>query len=297
MKKKVIIATSLIAFAIIIALILSIGFSTYQYINNPTAFTNNKAFVPTDTTEVIVLGTLHQHGAQVSFDSLYNALEKIKPNVILFEMDSTGFDETMNLKNSIYSMVAPEFLSKWQPKNLEEMACKKYQHFNPSAVIRPYEWSGRDKFHKTKAYTAIEAKCFPEMHQLYHSKKLRVQHENIFRAFLSLTQQLNGYSDSTLAQINTKAVDSLAKSRQYLHYKAIKQIVDSNENLKDYKAYFQPYSSYWETRNNEMVKNICRYIKLNPGSRIVVLNGYFHRYFLLEKLRLQQAALNFKVVE
>jgi hypothetical protein len=285
------------AFVIITFLIIVIGYSTNKYLNTPTSFTNKQRFLPTDTTEVILLGTLHRNSKNVAFDSLYNILERIKPNIVLFEMDSTGFNNKMKLKNTISSIILPNFLSRYQPANLEEIAVKKYQHFNPTSIIRPYEWSYRNKFHKRVEYNSIEIKCFPEISSLYNLKKLNGKHDSIYKNFLSLTKQLNKYAESTLMQINTSTVDILAKQRQFIHYIEIKKIVDENERLSGYREYFQVYSSYWETRNTEMAKNICHYIKLYPHSKIVVLNGYFHRYFLLEELRKKQVDLNFKIVE
>jgi len=33
-----------------------------------------------------------------------------------------------------------------------------------------------------------------------------------------------------------------------------------------------------------MAKNILNYANENPGKKIMVLTGYFHRYYLLEEL-------------
>lgn len=277
-------------------IILLVGCNTYKFIHSPTSYTIKKKNQSIDTTEVIVLGTLHKKTQNVSFDSLYNALEKIKPNIILFEMDSTAF-KNGHLKNSIYSIILPNFLSRYQPANLEEIACKKYCYFNPNSVILPYEWKNRNQFHKSKDYKFITKYFFQKIEGLSKAKKLNSKHQKIYDEFLGLTQKLNKYGDSCLYQINSKNLDSLAQKRQENHYQKLKIIVDENEDLAIFKNPFQKYSKYWDIRNKAMSENIVKVITENPNTRIVILNGYFHRYYLLKELKKQQTKNHFNIVE
>ena len=77
----------------------------------------------------------------------------------------------------------------------------------------------------------------------------------------------------------------------------IKEIIDNDDNFKEYRDFYVIYEQYWDLRNKAMAQNICTYIKQNPKKRIVVLNGYFHRYYLLNELKPKQATLNFKLLD
>lgn len=44
-----------------------------------------------------------------------------------------------------------------------------------------------------------------------------------------------------------------------------------------------------------MAQNILKQIKLHPNKRIVVLNGFYHRYYLIDELKKYQTEYNFLV--
>ncbi len=266
-------------------MLIFLKFYNHNLISQATTCTNSKQFISPDTTEVFVLGVLHKPSKLVSYDSLYNLLEKIKPNIILFECDSTAFDKHMQFHTLWWRMALPDFLSKYRQGNLEEIAVKKYLFHNPSAILRPYEWSQRDLFHKQHNLDSMSSQLFYKIEDLIANNKLKEEHKKTYADFISLSEQLEKYGDSTLYEINTIAQDSIGQRRQNHKYHLIKQIVDSYDELKNYRAFSTINESYWDVRNKAMATNINRYITFYPHSRIVVLNGYFHRYYLRQELR------------
>ena len=42
-----------------------------------------------------------------------------------------------------------------------------------------------------------------------------------------------------------------------------------------------------------MAQNILKQIKLNPNKKIVVLNGFYHRYYLIDELKKYEADYGF----
>ena len=42
-----------------------------------------------------------------------------------------------------------------------------------------------------------------------------------------------------------------------------------------------------------MTQNILEQIKLNPHKKIVVLNGFYHRYYLIDELRKYETDYDF----
>ena len=275
------------------AIVATLKLHTYTYIRQKTSFTNQKTFIQPDTTEVFILGTLHKTTKNVSYDDLYNLLEIIKPNIILFEADSLKFDKEMNLTTRWSRMKLPDFLDKYKQSNLEEIAVQKYLYHNKNTIVRPYEWGLRDKFHKENQILTTPNLIFQKLEDLNSNNKLTDNQKNVLENFYSLTKQLEIFGDSTLYEINTELQDSIARKRQNSQYHSIKTIIDSNSNLKEFREFYKINEAYWDLRNLAMASNIVKYIKLNPKSRIVVLNGYFHRYYLRQELIKKQTELNF----
>lgn len=268
---------------------------TEYYIRKKTIYTDHIQYKDPDTTELYILGTIHNTTEQINYDDLYNVLELIKPNIILFERDSLGFDSEMNLKSKWWRMKFPDFFNKYNQNYLEEIAVRKYVHHNKNTIVRPYEWSQRDKFHERYKILTIPDMIFQKLYNLYMNDSLNHTQKNILDQFYYLSNQLNKFSDSTLYEINTDFQDSIAKYRQNLYYHEIKQIIDSNDNLKEFRAFYKVNEKYWDIRNLAMVRNIEKYIEIYPKSRIVVLNGYYHRYYLRNELQKKQTELNFKI--
>lgn len=276
-------------------LIVCAKWYTLHFIKQATELTNNTHFIKPDTTEVYVLGVLHKCTNKVTYNDLYNILETIKPNIILFERDSLCFDNKMNLKPKWWRVVLPPFLDKYQQSNLEEITVRKYLYHNEFASVKPYEWSLRDKFHKENQILTKPNEIFQKLAELLEANKLPNEQKQILETCYALMTELNKYGDSTLYEINTIAQDSIASSTQNYQYHKIKTIIDSNENFEEYRDFYKINEAYWDIRNKAMAANIETYIKLFPKSRIVVLNGYYHRYYLRQELVNKQQQLNFKL--
>jgi hypothetical protein len=281
----------LLAFGIF-GLWIYVEFTTHQFTSKPTFRTHQKQFAPPDTTEVYVLGLTHKPTALINCDSLYNALEIIKPDLILYEFDSTAFDKDMRL-NFKYMYLLPSFLSKYQSN--ETMAFSKYLKFNPNVLIRPYEWNQRVGWHN-KNNKAV-GKMFDAVYERYDAGKLSPPHKAIVDNFNDLTKRLDGYADSSIFVINTEGPDSLAELRQNCHYHQLPNIINEDKYFDAFKDISDLNSHYWDVRNKAMAANICQFISLYPRKRIVVFNGFFHRYYLRKELMDKQANLNFKLLE
>lgn len=52
-----------------------------------------------------------------------------------------------------------------------------------------------------------------------------------------------------------------------------------------YREGYQLASDFWDLRNQTMAKNIMKMAELNKGKRIVVTNGFMHRYYILKELK------------
>lgn len=138
----------------------------------------------------------------------------------------------MNLKKTFRSYVFPNFLKRFQPSNLEEIAARKYLHFNPSTLVRPYEWAIRDKFHKENGILTKPDEVFSSLSKLDTENKLTPSQKEILHTYYALSEQANKFGDSTFYEINSTLQDSITALRQAYQYQKIKVVVDENAHLE-----------------------------------------------------------------
>jgi hypothetical protein len=267
----------------------------YRYERQQQAFLaasahNRATLPPADSTEVLVLGTVHFPTPAFNADSLYDALETLRPDLILFEIDSARLAQVLGpppLAQRLGRALG------WEATPNEAAAVLKYQHRHPAALVRPYEWGQRDQFHRQHGILSTPGLVFSKLKTLREAGHLTPRQQRVLATYDSLTARLNALgSTRPLAALNSAAADSLAQRRQNSQYHQLKTIVDENEELREFRAFYKVNERYWDIRNRAMARNIARCMVLYPGRRLVVLCGFNHRYYLLHELRPQQAALS-----
>lgn len=249
----------------------------------------------TDTkTELILLGTVHQPVENFNSDSLYEILLKIKPDLILFEVDSSFFTNEF------------EFKKTWDSN--ENIATVKYMN-NFDVDVRPYEFTGRNEYRIKIGSRPTDSRASKLLDSLFSNNLLDPLSENIYRDFTEADSSLNSLAYLGVHSFNSEKTDMIAQTRQDFQYKKLLGIMakypifsdtyhfkengDSISYLEGYKR----ASEFWDLRNQTMSNNILHFVKEYPGKKIVVLNGYFHRYYLNSLIRPMEGELNFIVKE
>jgi hypothetical protein len=245
-------------------------------------------------TELILLGTVHQPIQNFTPDSLYNILVKIKPDLILFEVDSSFFTKEFKFKKT------------WESN--ENIATVKYMN-NFNVAVRPFEFTGRNEYRIKIGSRPTDGKAIKLLDSLYRSNKLNSKNKKIYQDFLKISDSLNSFAYLGAKAFNNSETDKIAQVRQHSQYKELLKIINEHpifsntffvKNDNDSISYKEGYnraSEFWDLRNQTMSKNILYFVNQYKSSRIVVLNGYFHRYYLNSLIRPKQDELNFIVKE
>ncbi len=245
-------------------------------------------------TELVLLGTVHQPVENFTPDSLYNILVKIKPDLILFEVDSSFFTKEFDFKKT------------WESN--ENIATVKYMN-NFDVDIRPYEFTGRNQYRVKTGARPTDSKAFELLDSLYRNNQLNSLNKTIYQNFLEINDTLNSFAYLGARSFNNPKTDKTAEIRQKLHYQGLLSIMSeypifSNtfyvKNDGDSISYFEGYkraSEFWDLRNHTMSKNILHFIRKYNGKKIIVLNGYFHRYYLNSLIKPKEEKLNFTIRE
>jgi len=245
-------------------------------------------------TELVLLGTVHQPIQNFTPDSLYNILVKIKPDLILFEVDSSFFTKEFKFKK------------KWESN--ENIATVKYMN-NFNVDVRPYEFTGRNEYRIKIGSRPTDGKAIELLDSLYRNNELSSLDKKIYQKFLKISDSLNSFAYLGAKAFNNSKTDQIAKVRQHSQYNELLKIINElpifsntffvkNDNDSiSYKEGYKRASEFWDLRNQTMSKNILHFVNQYKSSRIVVLNGYFHRYYLNSLILPRQDELDFIVKE
>ena len=241
-------------------------------------------------TNLVLLGTVHQPVENFNSDSLYNILKKIQPDLILFEVDSSFFTQDFKFKKT------------WESN--ENIATVRYMN-NFEVDVRPYDFTGRNEYRIKIGSRPTDSKTIKLIDSLYQQGVLSRKEVSIYQDFLRITDSLNSLALLGTSKFNNRVTDSIARVRQRYHYKKLLKIVDNNQIFSDtfykkkdgdsisYAVGYKRAGEFWDLRNRTMAKNILHFIDEFRGERIVVLNGYFHRYYLDSLLIPEQKKNNF----
>ncbi len=219
-------------------------------------------------TELYVIGTVHESTENFNSDTLLNILNEIKPDVILVECDSSYMTPDFQLKEDVkYAF-------------LETSAITEYLKVR-SAVMRPYDISGRDEFLDNINWKKTESDFFYDIVSLYETGKFNTESANIYERNYSMIKIAEDMTYSKASYINSPAGSSYTDTINYYTYEGLRKLIDITPELEKYMPYWDRVCSYWEKRNKTMIKNIIKVIEFYEGKKIVVLCGFAHKNILI----------------
>lgn len=291
---KYIIITFLVLFLLInIGVIIKYNLDLNTYINHkePERSISNRDS-SSHATEVYVVGSVHFETDNFKRDDLYVYLDSISPDIILYEGGKNSVNRMMN-RTDFFMQIMYTFSKK---NNVESYVTLKYVNDHPQTKVLPYEWEERDSYHFKHDYRSRSAEMIGSLIKLYRQNLTSSSESSIIEEFDALNKELNKIgSYGTVQEINNQNTDSIARNRQLYMYVYLPEIIKQRKELEEYEDFLPIHTQYWDIRNKAMASNILKQIKLNPNKRIVVLNGFYHRYYLIEELKKQEAELNFSI--
>lgn len=293
--KKVILILHLVSCGVAILGLTKYNADLNQYIGQQTQKqARNKQISNVTKTEVHILGTVHFETTTIKRDHLYSRITEITPDIILFESDSNTVRRILSGRD--YFFQALDVLKKRSTTKMEKPVVLEYIAHSPDCLVLPYEWEIRDQFQRKHKIRSKPIEMINAIIKLENEKLLTNSQSDIINKYLDLTKELNKIgSTGTFQAINSLATDSLVAVRQYFQYTKLQEIVNEREELAEYVDFAQINKDYWVVRNKAMAQNILRQIKLNPKKKIVVLNGFYHRYFLNDELKKYQQDYEFSL--
>jgi hypothetical protein len=245
------------------------------------------------TKELIILGSVHFPTKGINSDSVYLAIKKVQPQVILMERDSVSFDSAFNRKIEY--------------EENEDQAVTRYLKEHPNTILRPIEFEGRNSYRTKTGLYSQASEVYQKLNELSRAGKFSPEESQIWSRFANYWVRLDSLSSANLKALNNEETDAVMDSAKYYQYTQMKKIVNKrvefNELILDSKGdsvSLADYFNKWEQfehydRNNAMVANIRRTIDHLPNNRIMLIVGYHHRYYI--KKALESKAPHIRLIE
>jgi hypothetical protein len=231
------------------------------------AFSSNN-----DTTSIVILGTVHNRTEKFTDDSLLNIIKRVNPDLILMELDSSFFTQSMSIK--------PEF----QKISLENTVLTEYLK-SYKVLVRPYDIEGRNKIYNDNNYFKQQK----ELSKALNKAKQEDLMQGEARILLDAVKRFDNITDAFATDypnvINSSACSVTMDSKQYYANEGLIKIVTSVPILNQFVKFATFKRDFWIKRNNTMVTKILFWKKLLQPKTILVICGFEHKYYLSNSLK------------
>lgn len=248
-----------------------------------------------DKAEIYIIGTVHEPSSTIlNPQMLFDILEKIKPDVILQELDS----ELMK-----------DFYKENMSKNSNEVSATiLYLNKYPKTFNLPFEFEGRNQYRRDHGMTPADNLSIKMMDSLFAKNALSLANKIIFEKYTEANNALRDFSKSDIKTMNSLAFETVNRYRQFLQHHEVPKISNSEEIFArkftvkpngekiSYRNGYQLWCNFWDLRNNTMALNIIKTANQYKGKRIVILTGAQHKYYLKELLEKYDDG-NYTVIE
>ena len=226
-------------------------------------------------TELCIVGTMHEERTYFNSDSIYNILLRIKPDVILIELDSSFFtnDFHFDLEKE------PDLLS-----TNENIGAHKYQS-KYIVDLRPFDVSGRNEWYRTTNYFDNQDKMLNDVLSLYEKNELSKNDKEDVELVLYALKVGSEVTFRSAQELNSDVSSKFWALRQKILYPKMVSVVENTEKLHHWIDFAQQWETHWYERNAIMADNIKKIVSDYNNKRIVVLVGNEHKPGLLDLLK------------
>ena len=225
-----------------------------------------------DTSTVIIVGTVHNPTECYDIRVLGGIVEEVKPDLILVELDSSFFGPSMVLKPGFEGI------------SLENRVVATHQQLH-AVPVRPYDIEGRNRIYEQHNYFKLQRELSAALGEAEQANLLDNRSIVLLDAVTRFDRIGAGFGSARPEVINSSACDVAMESKQYYAGEGMVQIVSSVPSLASFVEFCKFKRDFWVQRNEAMVSNIVRWAQWMPGRTILVLCGYEHRYYLRSGLK------------
>ncbi len=248
---------------------------------------------------VVIIGVSHTESRFMNTDSLLLVLQKVKPDLILDEMQSpSGFyTKEKELRKLPVSVKLRTKLGIGQKLSPEKMVLYEYRKIDSNIIIRPFDIYIEDRNKYIRQDKEWENKFFGIVNDPKNSNTFSLYQTDLFLQYVRLNNFVYNITRKSYFDMNQPDVPDSLRKMIAVRDPFTQSIVDSVAIARSLRPYYEKNKNFWRERNEKMANNIIEYIQEYPGKRIVVLTGLLHKHYLMDLLHQSPQRDLFKVVE
>lgn len=237
-----------------------------------------------DKTVVCIIGTEHDSSEYVNPQILYQVLEKVKPDVILCELEQKIFTgNTYNLADYPDLLLTNENISTYRYQQKYEID------------LRPYEIEGRNDYYNKSSFFERQQHLFSEIMNAYKNDSLSIHSRDEWNRLLKTVPILDISRKHTLEMLNSELFVCYSEAKDMILYNTLISVC--RRDFPQYLADANEFKAYWDKRNNAMTANILKWCDEYAGKVIVVLTGQQHKSQLLNNIHAQLDKYDLEIKE
>lgn len=231
---------------------------------------------------VVILGTKHNGNKQLTVKSLLATIQKINPDIILLEFDSTIIKDC-NILPVIGAKTA-EFLGIWK-NPVEYSAARKYKEQKQAICIAAF-----DVFIPNRKKYILYTNMMEKSHQdaintLFNNHQLSYTHQEEYTRYTNFNNALLNSLNSSLIEMNRSSLTDTIQQIIQMEKSVLHDITQQYHGVQPYSNWYKAHTDFWEERNTGMCNKIAQELLANSGKTILVLTGLMHKYALENFLR------------
>ncbi|MBL0884664.1 MAG: hypothetical protein IBJ16_15190 [Chitinophagaceae bacterium] len=232
-------------------------------------------------------------------DSLFSILQKIKPDVILDEMQSPSrqYTKEKELRKLPITAGIRTKLGIGKKPSPEKLVLYKYKKFYPVIIIRPFDIYVEDRRKYFLRYEAWEKNFYSILNNPKHSNTFSPFQKKLFYEYLRLNNYMYDLTQKSYLDMNQSHVSDSLRQMLAITDPFFTSVLDSLEIAAPLKPYYEKNKFFWGERNEKMTSNILEYVEQYPGTRIVVLTGLLHKHCLIDLLNQSPKKDLYKILE
>lgn len=224
-------------------------------------------------TTLCIIGTAHDSTEFINPSTLYAAIERARPGVILCELETGHFTTDFELNTADFPDIATA--------SNENITVSRYA-LDHNVLLRPYDIDGRNEFYRTSAYFEKEREVFNTISAAYEAGSLSYRSHDEWRRFLAAIPALDVVGYIPLEEFNSPLYTSYSDAKNKIVYNTLISITGRDfPHLTDHAVLL---SGFWDKRNDVMADNILKWCDEFRGETILVLTGQQHKPELLARL-------------
>ena len=222
-------------------------------------------------TELCIVGEVHEECSYMNRDSVYNILLKIKPDVILIELDSSFFTSDFSFNIDPDPFWGNQMLGAYKYHSLHKVD------------LRPFDIQGRNEWYRKTNYFDNQDKMWNDVLRLYENNELSKKDKEDVE-LIQLVLNYNGMTFSSVKDLNMNMTVKFLSLREKIIYSKMLSIIENTEKLQHWIGFAQQWAAHWYERNAIMANNIKKIASEYKGKRVVILVGLEHKPGLLDLL-------------